>query len=83
MVAGVEIHDRRRGERDRATAATTVERSPSVSPSVPIIFFSQKSVRLEDVSGGGLFCLVFRWQGDDVVPAKFGIKTVFRKKICK
>ena len=73
MVAGVEIHDRWRGERDRATAAaTTVERSPSVSPSVPLIFFfAQKSVRLEDISGGGLFCLVFIWQGNDVVPLSF------------
>ena len=70
MVAGVEIHDRWRGERDRATAAaTTVERSPSVSPF--IFFFSQKSVRLEDISGGGLFCLVLIWQGNDVVPLSF------------
>ena len=34
-------------------------------------FFSQKSVRLEDISGGGLFCLVFIWQGNDVVPLSF------------
>ena len=72
MVAGVEIHDRWRGERDRATAAaTTVERSPSVSPSDPLIFFSSEIGEARGCQWGWAFLSCFQLAGNDVVPLSF------------
>ena len=64
MVAGVEIHDQRRGERDRATAATTVERSPSVSPSDPLIFFSSEIGEARGYQWGWAFLSCFHLAGE-------------------
>ena len=64
MVAGVEIHDQWRGERDRATAATTVERSPSVSPSVPLIFFFSEIGEARGCQWGWAFLSCFQLAGE-------------------
>ena len=70
MVAGDEIHDRWRGERDGGDDGGAFSLSQSLSPFIFILFFSE-SVKLEDIGGGGFFVLFSVGRGTTSFPLVF------------